>query len=752
MDMNNPTGGVLDALKSLIGMANAPEKVEPGPGDVGPSLETKDTTLVSLDMTEEQVGEWLQRIDRAKQRRDLRAEKWDLLLKEYLPIVEASNVPENVKVMGHFRNVHSRIGSLFFRSPDLILTPKEPSPAQNEIPNPAPSPSGKPQPPFKLEDIISVKQAVLNMKLGRDGIKFNRLIDELLFDVLAWAGIGCAKIGYRCVIKMVEQPKMGPPPVPQVPGSILGLSQPQQMQPLPPVPQVGPDGQPMMESVPVPIYEEYYARRFSPRKWLVDDLCKSTRYDEDATWQGMEFYMSPSKAVKAFDISEEEANKAAVDETVYKYDEDSGTRANGTGLVHGYELWVKASVYTDELHPEAMCQLVFIEGIKDRPVVWRPSPDQEFDDMGKLTDDSVRGFPIRVLTIRDLADSCFPPADSAFTNSEIKQLSTYRRQGVMLRDAQIGKYLYNKDAFDENEVKILKDGQFGEMVGVAGDKFIQGVDKVINVTPQVHGTADNYRGAADLKQDINETLAQSAVNSGTTEDKVHSATEISAVRSGAAARNNKELMRVVDFYLDCARMVDQLLMRYADQDEYVHIAGDEGERRMMVWNKSHIMGKYLYDIAPDSQLQIDTAVDFQQTLQYYNVTAKDPMSNRLYVLRRLARMRGFDPSRATVDPSTLPEQKAKPEPPKITLSLSGEDLQIPAVREMLIQMGVIEVPPEMRPLQGQAAGPMGLVKKPQPPHGGANPTAEAVSQHMQSNSGGMQNAPGSTNHRESQVK
>lgn len=730
---------------------------EPGPGDVGPTIETKglDNPLVPMQMSEEDQNAWEVRIQGAEARIDQRKEDWDVLLREYLPKVSASGVVEDVKVNAHFRNVHTKIGSLFYKSPDLILTANDPSPAQNMAPVPppmSPMPGQPPPPPAhprSMEEIIIVKQEVLNKTLGRDGIKANRLMDELLFDVLAWAGIGCCKIGYRCTMKTVKQPVMGPDPgfVP-TPGSLLALN------PAPQVPQVGPDGQMMTQDVKVPIFEEFYARRFSPKKLLANADLHSTRFDEDATWMGMKFFMAPDKAMKAFGLQEDDVNKAAEDTAIFQYAEDKS--GNETiKLVEGVEIACKSAYFTDEVHPQAMHQLIFIKGIK-APVVWRPHPDQEFEGpfmkdpmtgqpsqqpnkkVGQLTDDSLKIFPYRVLTIRDLADSCFPPSDSAFTNNQAKQLNTHRRQSVRLRDSATAKYLVDGSYLEDGDEDKIKNGTVGEFIVLKDGALAQGADKVVAPVVQAHASPDDYRLAQILKSDMDETLGISAVQSGQVNESVHSATEVRDVSNAIQARNEKERGRAADFYIDLARGIDSLLMRYADQDLYAEITGTDGAQKMMIWNHQKYKGPYLYDIAPDSQMQPDTAREFTLLLNYYNQAAKDPLFNRAYVHRKLARMRGLDPNKVILPPQ--PPPPPVPEPLKISLALVPIDLINPVVLDFIQKyQGLIAATVTEHPAQ-------------QPPHGGPNTAGETVSQHAASNSGGAENAPGAANHRETQVK
>src|SRR5262245_61290876 len=259
-----------------------------GAGDIPSIVNTGDgrETLVTAAMTKEEVQEWWKRIERADERRDNRAEMWDILLDAYTPMVTKD--AETIKLSSHFRNVHSKIGQMFYRSPEIRLDPK--GPTKDRYPNPTfammvqqgliqpgmPLPPNAPPQYLTQEDIISTKQTALNTKLGRDGLKSNRLMDELLFDVLGWSGIGVCTLGYSAAIKMVQEPVMQPAPqMPTAPGpgSILGLSG---APPSPPVPVMDPaTGQPMMRNVPVPVHQTCYLQRLSPKQVIIDDALKS---------------------------------------------------------------------------------------------------------------------------------------------------------------------------------------------------------------------------------------------------------------------------------------------------------------------------------------------------------------------------------------------------------------------------------------------------------------------------------------------
>ena len=490
---------------------NAEAPIGQTPTAPGTDIAQLRQSLVSLPMDEQVKGEWLKRCTECEEFVKLHEQRWDILLDEYMPIVSPTGHAETVKINAHFRNVHSKIGEMFVQSPEVTLTPKEASMEKVPLPSGALG---------SAEDAISVKQAVLNDFLtDQDGINASRLMGECLFDALAWAGIACVKVGYRAYFKTIQrpvmqQPMMPPmgagappmPPAPMPPMMMGGAGGPQQpmgqlqppgmppmgMMPPPPPPQPVIDpltGQPQMESVRVPIHEEWYASRFSPKKLLFNSDLRSTRFDKDATFMGMVFFMEPAQIEKTFGIPAADITGGSEDDRVHLY-KDVNTRGTNT-KVKCYEVVYKASHFTDEVHPLKMNQLILISGYTGGPAVHRPSPDQSFDDMGRITPDSLVGFPFLVLTTRDVADTPFPPSDAAFANSSAKTLNTFRRQGVKLRDAAIGKYLVDAGIFEEGDFDAFVNAEVGTPIKMKPGSMAQGVDKILAVTPQVHATDDD---------------------------------------------------------------------------------------------------------------------------------------------------------------------------------------------------------------------------------------------------------------------
>lgn len=629
--------------------------------------------LTTLKWKPDEIQEWWNRIEASEKRTKDKEIDWDILLDEYMPMVKATGIAEDAKVNAHFRNVHTKIGQVFVRSPEVRLSPQGPMLDQIITVNPQ---TGMPT-LVTPEEALVTKQAVINKYMGPDFIDGLRLMDECLFDQMAWSGISAVKVGYKAVSKPIQRPKMQPGPqlaAPAQPGSVMGLSPTPQA---PPQPVLGPDGRPVMETIQVPIYKEWYANRFSPKKLLLDELLKSSRHGKASRWIGMRFFIPRKQAIRDLAVTEEELQAGTEDDRVHQYKNVSAGDTS-KDLIGGYELWIRCSIFRDDvIHPQAICQLVFLDGIKDRAIVSRPSPDQTFDEQGLLTQDSLIGFPILVGCLRDLADSPFPPADAAFTNTQVKHMNTHRRQSVRLRDAAVGKYLYDTGAIDDDDLDKIKKGEVGEWIGVKEGLLAQGADKIITTTAQVKASPDDWRTNQMLKADMDETLGISSVGAGAMEDTVRSATEIRSSTDAAAGRQEKEQSRSVAHYLSIVRAIDTLIVRYMQGEDYVSIAGDDGAKKLMKWNAKMINIRCAYDIKPDSQLKVDTARDRQQKMAGYNLLAKDPVVNRIPMVRDLARDFGWDPAVIVLSPEQIAMQSQPPHGGEVSKHASENSGQKP---------------------------------------------------------------------------
>lgn len=607
--------------------------------------------LNTIELSPDDIAAWWSRVDASTKRTENRAEDWDTLLEEYTPEVSKKGTPQDVKANSHFRNVHTKQGQLFVRSPEVILTPQGPALDQVLVIDA----SGMPR-PQTAEEAVPIRQAVINKYMGREFIDGVRLMDECSIDMMAWAGSAAVEIEYEACSRVIQRPVMQPDPnfVPQPqPDGVLGL-RPQ----MPPqVPAMGPDGQPLTQPVPTIIYENVTATRFSPKKLLLDDLLHSPRIEQQSRWIGRRFAMSARIAARKFGLDYDEVKtKTEADERHAKQNGDDATDAQ-KDLVLGVRVWYKAAHFTDEDHPQIINELVLLDKYRDRTIISRASLHQTLDNQGALTYNSLIGFPIKVGALRDFPDSPFALADSAFTNAVAKQLDICLQQAVKLRDAAIGKYFYDTDAIDDTDLELMKNGGVGDYIALKAGSLLQGADKIFYTTAQVKASPDDYKLMTMLQGVMNQTLGISEVQAGSNPDTVRSATEIQDVQANAAGRQEKERSRMIGFYLDIVNVVDCFLFRYFTGQRWVTVVGEDGAKKLEKWNKKLGAGCYSYDIKPNSQFSIDASRDAQQELATYTAMAPDPLTNRAPILREIARTRGWDPARVVLDPAVVAQQQ-----------------------------------------------------------------------------------------------
>ena len=675
----------------------------------------------AIPMSEEQIGIWWARVERSRARRDAVSDEWQRNINAYTgqPGLQPPIATDLVNPNTDFADVEQKKVQLFFTTPEIHCIPQEPV-AQG------------------LEAVVLVKQAVLNDKLGPNGVDAKRLMDKTIFDVLCPAGWGATKIGYDVTTRPVSQSI--PHPVPGLP--------------------------PIAQTIDVPVYEEWFWEHFSPKKLLVPDDYHDNVFDK-APWLGMEFSMPLIAAKRKFKLPDDFTATSSEDPYVFQDATGQGaSQADSRQLVTGVEIWYRASLEDETVfHPELLRKLVLIDGMRDRPATHKDSPYQTLDAQGRLTADSMIGNPIHVLTIRDCTDSAYIRSDCSMTRDLVEQLSKFLTTQVKQRDTAIPMRLVDEGIITPDVMKKITDGDYGSFIPVPEGRLEP--PPVVEIA-RAQYPRENYEGQARIERQLAKTLALDSNQMGARDEVDRTATELTLVQNNASVRLKGERNRVMQFFLAGVRKFDSLLQRFATEPQVIQIVGQDGARLWATWDKTTIAGRYAYDIKPDSGLDIDEATVRSQALQTYNMIGKDPLVDRNYLLSELAPALHLDPQRLKKPPA--PPQ---PEKPSIGFSFKGEDLLNPMAVAIMLQggiqitpdliqqahtliqtgtgipappispqPGIPGMPPTTPPPRSPMAGPPpGAPPGPQPPQPGAMPTTPTVSAHEARKTGAISGAP-----------
>lgn len=529
----------------------------------------------------------------------------------------------------------------------------------------------------KLLAQIAKAQAALNRKLGRKGLDAKRLMDQISFDILCPSGMGCSKLGVTRITKDVP---------------------------------IDPNN-PEAGTVPMPVYQKIFWERFSPKKALIPDNFRSTEFDK-SPWLGDKFAMPTRAGIREFKLPPDFKGKSkGASEQVLAL---PGVPSDDTDddQITGVEIFYKASLYDDNVyHPEHLRQLVFVDGV-DEPVVHRDSPYQTFKGGVYQPDDpaNMPGNPIHIMTIRDMSDSAYIPSDCTVTRPIVTELARYRQQGIDHRDSSNSIRIGNEAVFGgEAIVKTIK-GPHGLIILVPEAQFDPNRPPLVELAhPQV--SRENFQFQDILERDLQKVTAQSANQTGAQQDHQASATETTYVQRSADVRLAAERNRFAAGFLAGVAKLDALDKRFETPPGQAPLAG------------------YTYDIKPDSGMHVDAATDRKYALEVYNQLRKDSRVNPEYLLTELAPMLRLDASKLIAPPPP----PAKPDPPKTSIIIRGEDIsplqpQYANVLEVLKEEGVTLTATPITPELTQNAALSQPMKQPAP-HSGTPAEADVVSKH-----------------------
>lgn len=635
-----------------------------------------------INWTPKRLDAFKSEIARARKQRKAVADTygWDDNLERYVPLPKtdaAGRRTWDVNVGADFQDVERKKAALFYDTPTVSLVPDEPG-APVSAPAP-PQPGQQPQPPVQMGTVVQLHQRLVNGLLAHRYADAKAVVQRVLFDVLCPAGVGIVKVGYDVATMDVEQP----------------VTDPLSGQPLP-----------VTQTVPVPIHEDWYLARISPYAYLVP----ADHRDTDvrlAPWVGYDFAIPVSEARRRFKLPDDwkpEGGGEGEDRPYFRDDELKTASDDAEPMVTGcfieYHPAQLAEPGDPPVHPLQIHELVLIDGER-QPVRHEPSPHQTIGDDARLTPDSITGYTIRPLTLRDRTDQAYVPSDCTVTAPLTKELNRYRTITVKLRDANVPITLYDSELLPADAKDKIDHAEPGARIPLVGGALSQGIDKVAGQLTQVSQNRENWTGQDYIERDRERILGIGGNQVGAQNKTNRTATEVQTVQRNTEARFEQERQRVLAWYVDLVCLFDAMVLRYADVRTAAKILGPQAAQ---VWaqHKGALAGAYAYEIQIDSGKYIDVEANKRQWLQLLNMIGQSPHVNAVPVLKKLAQAFGLDPAQVVID---QPPQR-KPEL-KTSLAVSAQDLnpsmpQFPLVLEALAQAGYQFSPDAVNAAKAQA--------------------------------------------------
>jgi hypothetical protein len=663
---------------------------------------------------------WREQVKLAQAVNDQLAPWQDANLKAYAPSPSSSpdGYGTQINTNRDFTLVERKKADLFYQRPEVSLSPSpllegpiysadvdlmtgQPKPLMGPV-----NPQTQQAQPIPSSYALAAHQEIVNEHLGPDGVNATRMAHQALFDVLTLSGVGYTVMGYESATVDVDSGQVDP------------LT-----------------GKPKL--IPVPIKESCYWQHFSPKQALKPHNFRSTEWDR-APWLGHRFELPLTAGNrKKFKLPSDFTGQKS-DSKQY-FDHGMG-QSSAEDVFTGAELWYRSCLFReDRPHPDHLTHLVLVDGV-DEPVIEEDCPYQTLDPQGQLTPDSLIGFPIHPLNTRTLTDSSNPPSDCTLIRPLVNELNRFREQMVEYRDAQTLKWTFNMDVLPAEIVGKIVRSPIGGMIGIPGDAFAgEGAIKELphGSMPRESFTSNDY-----IDADIARTTAIDAAGAGVQSTGSQTATEAQIQQGNANARLDFERGVVLQWYVSGVTKFSTLLQRYLPVKDAAKIVGVQRAQVWDVWRRT-VASNLAFTAMPDSALRVDQAVDRKQAQDLYSFLANDPyvQKGRAKLLEKLLRKFHIDPEGIVAAPDP-----AKPEPPKLSISIKGEDFvgpQAPIIIELAQQLG-LTISDEakqatqalgaiMQALQAQQAQAEAQTK-----HGGKLPQQESLSKHSADLTGGLQ--------------
>ena len=664
------------------------------------------------------VGDWMNRINASQSVVDDLKIQWQKNVRAYMgKVLPGTPRDHTVSVPLEYSYVEQKKSQLLFQVPEVHLKPKNPESAA----------------------AVPTFQAGLNHELGEENIDAPTLIDEVATDVLL-CGIAASKIGYLADVRTRQVPVMQP--APPDPTTLLvpldeQTGEPLQVQAQKPVAgpdgmlQFGEDGQPVtepaFENQEYLAYEEFFWQEFPTEDLLIPVDFVGSRFDR-AAWLGMKFVMDFAQAKKAYKLPDDFAATIQTPRETLSSGERPTRDGGALKQVEGYEIWLKAEVFAPEEHPlpKQIKRLVLIKG-HDTPVVYENSPYQWIGDgqEGRPNDGKLHGmegFPIHPLTLRFLPGSAYPVSDVGIARPISEEISLGRTQMIQFRDRALPLRWYDRTQLTPEILAKIERGEIMANIGVDGNG-----NELFGIIALPQFPRDNFEFNEIGTKDLQQTWA---IRPATVEPEGRTATEVRDASAVSDVRLDKERTKFLRWFTGGAAKVASLIQQFKDDAGFVEIVGADGAKTLQAWDRKAVQGEFVYTAKPDSALRLDADVERRQALNLYNQLGKDPNVRRTELLKSVLTKFNMDPSKIVVE---TPPAEPKPEPPKISLALKGEDLVNPQVLGILAQLG-IEIMPPIDPATGQPVPtppqpPQPGAAPPVQPHQGAMPRMEPINQH-----------------------
>jgi hypothetical protein len=314
------------------------------------------------------------------------------------------------------------------------------------------------------------------------------------------------------------------------------------------------------------------------------------------------------------------------------------------------------------------------------------------------------GHPFEMLRGNEVPDHFYTIGDVAQIESLQLELNQTRTQMMNHRKRFQRKWLYAKDAFDQQGIAALEADIDNTMIPVEGDDV--DMNRVIIPMPAVITPGDFYDQSGLITNDIDRVSGISDYQRGAAQTSVkRTATEAAMIQDAANARAQDRLRKIESSLARLGERVISLMQQFMTGEQVARIVTMPG-RAWVPYDYNYIQGKFDYEVAAGSTEPMNETFRRQSAMQL--VDASMPflemgVANPMALYQRILQQ-GFGVKDASpylqqqpppqVDPATGQPQEVPP---------NG---QPPAGQPPMPPQQQAPPPPQQASMEAQTAPPM----------------------------------------------
>jgi hypothetical protein len=628
-------------------------------------------------LSDEQRTTWEALTERGYKKAKTYHPQWERSLERYAkPLTPKPGQGDEINALLDYRHVENRKAQLHFETPDVNLTPIDPTDPQQPI-----------------VQILPLREKVLNHTLGPDGADLQEAVDQTIVDATGASGWLVIKVGHEEV---------------SLPDPVTGT--------------------------PVPIWTRRFLTPISSKSVIVPDGFKSTRFDEAP------FLAIKGRVPVSVGRRMQWLIPAGFEGTLSKdeshFSDGSDDQQATEGQLEYIEIWYKAHLYDPAVfNPELYRCLILVKGL-DQPAWHVDSPYQSLDERGQLTDDSMIGNPIHMGVLRQMLDSAYVPSDLVVGEQLSTELNRFRtglmrnrrgRRPVTLINDKAGVGLIEKVAANAGPIPTPEEYFDGA-----------GGQRLLSIVQAGTEPRDNYTAQTIIEHDWQTGMGSGDNQGGQFSKQKTTATEVRTVQANSSARAKKDENRMRAWVVKLIRKFDAVLTRTATPSEIQKILGVQGAQLWEQWRQ--LPGQYAYHIQPDAGRYQDATEYRAQKVNEYNLFRKDPLVDPQELLTQVFTALGYDAGKIVRPPQPEKPEPVKISVTFNVEQAMAVPAEMKLLLAILTQQGYQIPPEIQAMLDAQAqlrAAVAQLVPEPGAEHGGSADRTEPINQHQTERTGGV---------------